>query len=167
MRNYLEWSLKQNEDSKKINVSIKIRIQPIRSSKMAILSLLWPLKAIKTDRKSIVVSGSLYITSRSRLKWPFVPKQGPRCLILDWILVKSIWHDRALIVDSDGLDLTSVSLPGWSFMPEQGPRSKILDPWSTIHDPWSSFFEWVLSGQKYFPLYLGGMGGIYMDTVLN
>ena len=83
---------------------------------MTILTLFELLKPIKTERKSIVVSGSLDITSGSRLKWPFVPKHGPICLILDWI------------VDSDGLDLTSVSLPGWSFMPEQGPRSKVLDP---------------------------------------
>ena len=58
------------------------------SSKVTILSLLVPLKHIKTDRKSIVVSGSLDITSGSRLK--FVPKQGSRCLILDWILVEAI-----------------------------------------------------------------------------
>ena len=57
---------------------------------MTISRLLEDLKPIKTDRKSIVVSGSLDITSGSRLKWPFMPKQGPRCLILDWILVKPI-----------------------------------------------------------------------------
>ena len=57
---------------------------------MIILSLLSLLKPIKTERSWVVVSGSLDITSGSRLKWPFVPKQGPRCLILDWILVKPI-----------------------------------------------------------------------------
>ena len=95
---------------------------------MTILTLFELLKPIKTDRKSIVVSGSLDITSRSRLEWSFMPKQGPKCLILDWIVVKPIKNDRSLIVDLDGLDITSVSLPGWSFMPDQGPRSKILDP---------------------------------------
>ena len=48
------------------------------------------LKPIKIDRKTIVVSDSLDITSGFRLEWPFVPKQGPRCLILDCILVKPI-----------------------------------------------------------------------------
>ena len=57
---------------------------------MNILNLLQLLKPIKTDRKSIVVSGSLGITSGSRLKWPFMPKQAPRCLILHWIFVKPI-----------------------------------------------------------------------------
>ena len=82
---------------------------------------------MKTDRKSIVVSDSLDITSGSRLEWPFMPKQGPRSKVHDPILIKPISNDGSLIVDSDGLDLTSISLPGWSFMPEQGPRSKILD----------------------------------------
>ena len=45
---------------------------------MIILTLLKLLKPIKTDRKSIVDSGSLDITSGSLLKWPFMPKQGPR-----------------------------------------------------------------------------------------
>ena len=45
---------------------------------MTILTLLKLLKPIKTDRKSIVDSGSLDITSGSLLKWPFMPKQGPR-----------------------------------------------------------------------------------------
>ena len=44
---------------------------------MTILTLFKLLEPIKTDRKSIVVSGSLDITSGSRLKWPFMPKQGP------------------------------------------------------------------------------------------
>ena len=110
------------------NFSIKINIKPVFWFKTPILTLFELLKHIKTDRKSMVVLGSLDITSGSRLKLPFVPRQGPRCLILDWILVKPIKNDRSLIVESDGLDLTSVSLPGWSFMPEQGPRSKILDP---------------------------------------
>ena len=57
---------------------------------MTILTLFELLKPIKTDRKSIVVSGSLDITSGSRLKWPFMPKQGPRPFILDPILVKPI-----------------------------------------------------------------------------
>ena len=50
---------------------------------MLILRILELLKPIKTDRKSIVVSGSLDITSGSLLKWPFMPKQGPICLIHD------------------------------------------------------------------------------------
>ena len=53
---------------------------------MTILTLFELLKPIKTDKKSIVVSGSLDITSGSHLKWPFMPKQGPRCLINDPIL---------------------------------------------------------------------------------
>ena len=56
---------------------------------MTMLTLLWHLKPIKTDRKSIVVSVSLAITSGSRLKWPFVPKQGPMSMDIHeypWIL---------------------------------------------------------------------------------
>ena len=45
---------------------------------MTFVTLIKLLKPIKTDRKSIVNSGSLDITSGSRLKWPFMPKQGPR-----------------------------------------------------------------------------------------
>merc|ERR1711976_1046915 len=48
------------------------------SSKTTILTLLKLLKPVKSDGKSIVDSGSLDITSGSRLKWPFMPKQGPR-----------------------------------------------------------------------------------------
>ena len=47
---------------------------------MTMLTLFELLKPIKTDRKSIVVSGSLDITSGSRLKWPFMPKQGPKSI---------------------------------------------------------------------------------------
>ena len=65
---------------------------------MIILSLLKLLKPIKTDRKSIVVSGSLNITSGSLLKWPFMPKQGPRCLILDPILVKPVFWTKTPIL---------------------------------------------------------------------
>ena len=50
------------------NFSIKIHVKPICSPKMTILTLFELLKLIKTDRKSIVVSGSLDITSGSRLK---------------------------------------------------------------------------------------------------
>ena len=57
---------------------------------MTILTLFELLKPIKTDRKSIVVSGSLDITSGSRLKWPFMPKQGPRSKVHDPILIKPI-----------------------------------------------------------------------------
>ena len=107
----------------------------ILSSKMNMLTLFEHLKPIKTDRSWVVVSDSLDITSGSRLKWPFMPKQGPRCLINDPILIKPIWNDRSLIVDSDGLDLTSVSRPGWSFMPEQGPKSKVQGPEGGRRDP--------------------------------
>ena len=48
--------------------SIKIHIKPRCSPNMIILTLFELLKPIKTDRKSIVVSGSLDITSGSRLK---------------------------------------------------------------------------------------------------
>ena len=41
---------------------------------MTILTLFELVKPLKTDRKSIVVSDSLDITSGSRLKRPFVPK---------------------------------------------------------------------------------------------
>ena len=80
-------------EGKKIDVfkcSIEIQTKPILSPKMIILTLFEHLKPIKTDRKSIVVSDSLDIMSRSRLKWPFMPKQGPRCLILDPIPLKPI-----------------------------------------------------------------------------
>ena len=88
---YLKWSRMLPGRKKNIDIfSIKIHIKPICSSKTTMLTLFEHLKHIKTDRKSIVVSGSLDITSGSRLKWPFVPKQGPRCLILDWVLVKPI-----------------------------------------------------------------------------
>ena len=66
------------KNRKKSNFSIKIHTKVIISSKTTILTLLKLLKPIKTDRKSIVDSGSLDITSGSRLKWPFMPKQGPR-----------------------------------------------------------------------------------------
>ena len=62
----------------KLQFSMKIHTKAIFSSETIILSLLKLLKPIKTDRKSIVDSGSLDITSGSRLKWPFMPKQGPR-----------------------------------------------------------------------------------------
>ena len=58
--------------------SITIHAKVIISSKTTILTLLKILKPIKTDRKSIVDSDSLDITPGSRLKWPFMPKQGPR-----------------------------------------------------------------------------------------
>ena len=102
---------------KQIDLSIKFVHITYISFEVTIWSLLQLLKHMKADRKSIVVPGSLDITPVCRLKWPSVPKQDPRCLILDWILVKPIENDRSMIVDSDGLDLTSVSLPGWSFMP--------------------------------------------------
>ena len=57
------------------------------SSKTTILTLLKLLKPIKTDRKSIVDSGSLDITSGSRLKWPFMPKQGPRSSTVQYCTV--------------------------------------------------------------------------------
>ena len=60
--------------------SMKNHIKLLFALKMIILTLFELLKPIKTDRKSIVVSGSLDITSGSRLEWPFMPKQGPRCL---------------------------------------------------------------------------------------
>ena len=62
----------------------------IFSSKTTILTLLKLPKLIKNDRKSIVDSGGLDITSGSLLKWPFMPKQGPKSWILDPILVKPI-----------------------------------------------------------------------------
>ena len=43
-------------------------------------------KPIKTDRSSVVDLDSLNIMSVALLKWPFVPKQGPRSKILDKIL---------------------------------------------------------------------------------
>ena len=64
----------------------------------------------------MVVSGSLDIVSGSCLEWPFVPKQGPTCLLLDFILIKPIYNDKSLIVDSDGLDLVSGSRLKWPFM---------------------------------------------------
>ena len=63
---------------KTFNFSMKNHTKAIFSSETIILTLLKLLKPIKTDRKSIVDSGSLDITSGSRLKWPFMPKQGPR-----------------------------------------------------------------------------------------
>ena len=57
---------------------------------MIILKLFEHLKPIKTDRKLIVVSGSLDIVSGSRLEWPFMPKQGPGCMILDPIHIKPV-----------------------------------------------------------------------------
>ena len=52
------------------------------------LTLLKLLKPMKTDRKSIVDSGSLDITSGSRLKWPFMPKQGPRSSTVQYSTVQ-------------------------------------------------------------------------------
>ena len=51
------------------------------------MSLLQFPKPIKTDRKSIVDSGGLDITSRSLLKWPFMPKQGPRSSTVQYCTV--------------------------------------------------------------------------------
>ena len=45
---------------------------------MIIFTLLYLLKTIKTDRKSIVDLDSLNITSVALLRCPFMPKQGPR-----------------------------------------------------------------------------------------
>ena len=66
------------KNRKKICFFIKIHTKAVFSSETIILTLLKLLKPMKTDRKSIVDSGSLDITSGSRLKWPFMPKQGPR-----------------------------------------------------------------------------------------
>ena len=74
-----------------------IHIKPVFWSKTHILTLFELLKPIKTDRKSIVDSGSLDITSGSLQKWPFVPKQGPRAKVQGPILVKPIKNDRSWI----------------------------------------------------------------------
>ena len=72
---------------KKTTFSIQIHAKVIISSKTTILTLLELLKPIKTDRKSIVDSGSLDITSGSPLKWPFMPKQGPRSSTVQYCTV--------------------------------------------------------------------------------
>ena len=54
---------------------IKNHTKAIFSPETIMLTLLKLLEPIKTDRKSIVDSGSLDITSGSRLKWPFMPKK--------------------------------------------------------------------------------------------
>merc|ERR1711953_139399 len=66
--------IKIRNQKKIINNHIKV----IVSSKMTIL--LWLLKLLKTDRKSIVDLDSLNITSVAPLGCPFMPKQGPRCV---------------------------------------------------------------------------------------
>ena len=65
--------------NRKKNEKIK-NIKVIISSKITILTLLWHLKPIKTDRKSIVDQDSLNITSVAPLGCPFMPKQDPTCV---------------------------------------------------------------------------------------
>ena len=60
------------------------------SSKSFILTLHQLPKPIKTDRSSVVDLDTLNIISIALLECPFMPKQGPRSLILDLIIVKPI-----------------------------------------------------------------------------
>ena len=90
----LRWSRMIPGTKYKVDVfkhfSIKIHIKPVFWSKAPILKVLYHSKPIKTDRTWFVVSGSLDIRSGSRLKWPFMQKQGPTCLLLYWIFIKPI-----------------------------------------------------------------------------
>ena len=72
--------------SKKSIKCINNRTRALFLSKTIILTLLKLLKPIKTDTSSVVDLDSLNIMSVALLKWPFVPKQGPRSKILDKIL---------------------------------------------------------------------------------
>ena len=78
---------------KKNNFYLKIHAKAILSSKMTILTT-------KTFAKPIVDSGSLDITSGSLLKWPFMPKQGPRsstvqyCTVLYGNYLPSVQDDK-------------------------------------------------------------------------
>ena len=66
---------------------IKIHAKTIFSSKTTILTLLELPNPISNDRKAIVDSGGLDITYGSRLKWPFMPKQGPRSSTVQYCTV--------------------------------------------------------------------------------
>ena len=73
---------------------------------------------MKTDRKSIVVSGSLDITSGSRLKWPFMPKQGPISMDIHeypWIFM-DIHGYPWITMDIHGYSWISMDIHGYPWI---------------------------------------------------